>query len=198
MRCFNPLPLPKQGEMSSDEPHQESTPGFNPLPLPKQGEISQSSLFLESIVSIRSPYPRGNQFQSAPLTEARGDLRMPSGVPIFKEFQSAPLTEARGDSCPNAVIADASFELFQSAPLTEARGDGHQGYPHLVHRVSIRSPYRSKGRSSFICSADKPFNVSIRSPYRSKGRFQGRFARTGAGFQSAPLTEARGDLGACG
>ena len=42
----HPLPLP---ELS----------GFNPLPLPKQGEIYQ--------VSIRPV------FQSAPLTEARGD-----------------------------------------------------------------------------------------------------------------------------
>ena len=36
-------------------------------------------------------------------------------------FQSAPLTEARGDS--SRTLARASLDLFQSAPLTEARGD---------------------------------------------------------------------------
>ena len=71
--------------------------------------------------------------------------------------------------------------MFQSAPLTEA--------------VSIRSPYRSKGRcelmlqfsgtlkfqsaplteargdSQFPEFTPANFNVSIRSPYRSKGRY---------------------------
>ena len=36
---------------------------FNPLPLPKQGEIEPSS----------RPMGRAYKFQSAPLTEARGD-----------------------------------------------------------------------------------------------------------------------------
>ena len=136
---------------------------------------------------------------------------------------------------------------FQSAPLTEARGDlrkGQQSRPGpgfnplplpkqgemLVHDrrdaskvVSIRSPYRSKGRCAVgRCQSFGIFHVSIRSPYRSKGRFpfldrpapaiqgfnplplpkQGeiylssRLAGTNPLFQSAPLTEARGD--ACG
>ena len=38
-----------------------------------------------------------------------------------KEFQSAPLTEARGDIWVEAKTSKG--KLFQSAPLTEARGD---------------------------------------------------------------------------
>ena len=110
---------------------------------------------------------------------------------------------------------------FQSAPLTEARGDflsGVSKHPPSFF-VSIRSPYRSKGRSvtaAVRASTTERFNplplpkqgeilgvprrlargadVSIRSPYRSKGRF--RLTRNGQPiekFQSAPLTEARGD-----
>ena len=36
-------------------------------------------------------------------------------------FQSAPLTEARGDGNPCTLVVTLS--QFQSAPLTEARGD---------------------------------------------------------------------------
>ena len=61
--------------------------GFNPLPLPKQGEIRPGS----------STIHRSIQFQSAPLTEARGDLMGDVDVAANVVFQSAPLTEARGD-----------------------------------------------------------------------------------------------------
>ena len=65
-------------------------------------------------------------FQSAPLTEARGD----------RLVWYDPLTEARGD-----------YLMFQSAPLTEARGDCELlSYAVSRGRVSIRSPHRSKGR----------------------------------------------------
>ena len=109
-------------------------------------------------------------FQSAPLTEARGDVYAPvyaskelqvsirsphrsKGRPAsslavdsaFIEFQSAPLTEARGDLA--GVNAFRASTLFQSAPLTEARGD-----------PSPPLPWPSSAK-----------------------------------FQSAPLTEARGD-----
>ena len=43
--CFNPLPLPKQGEMYAVtlQPQADiETCSFNPLPLPKQGEIPPS------------------------------------------------------------------------------------------------------------------------------------------------------------
>ena len=149
-------------------------------------------------------------FQSAPLTEARGDTA--------QLFQSAPLTEARGDTvgqpskwfCTDKGFCgfnplpspkqgetirsphprggastgnpldqiQAAAASFQSAPLTEARGDID---------VSIRSPHRSKGRHP----AERLAGVSIRSPHRSKGRQ--RNGQTIHEFQSAPLTEARGD-----
>ena len=108
-------------------------------------------------VSIRSPHRskgrhmimylilRTRVFQSAPLTEARGDKArmnvrrmvacfnpLPSPkqgeTSIFvciragvNKFQSAPLTEARGDQARNSN--SSRIPLFQSAPLTEARGD---------------------------------------------------------------------------
>ena len=37
------------------------------------------------------------KFQSAPLTEARGETFPPAFVEPCIKFQSAPLTEARGD-----------------------------------------------------------------------------------------------------
>ena len=40
-----------------------------------------------------------------------------------KPFQSAPLTEARGDMWPGYRGETAAAGGFQSAPLTEARGD---------------------------------------------------------------------------
>ena len=83
---------------------------FNPLPLPKQGEI-------------------------------------PDHVEIYNlsGFQSAPLTEARGD-------------VFAACGTT------------LTVTVSIRSPYRSKGRLDGLQAVRDVARVSIRSPYRSKGR----------------------------
>ena len=132
---------------------------FNPLPSPKQGETDQ-------IIFI---------------------------APSTIEFQSAPLTEARGDSSRTSKLS--STVTFQSAPLTEARGDPRRApSPILTLRVSIRSPHRSKGRPGVTWSMAFDIAVSIRSPHRSKGR---RFAKWMSGkfteFQSAPLTEARGD-----
>ena len=108
-------------------------------------------------VSIRSPHRSegrraseihshsATEFQSAPLTEARGDLSLSNSIGIVKWFQSAPLTEARGDLLIRGELGLQN--VFQSAPLTEARGD-RQGkrhrYPDQV--VSIRSPHRSEGR----------------------------------------------------
>ena len=37
--CFNPLPLPKQGEISEMRLWTTRGTCFNPLPLPKQGEM---------------------------------------------------------------------------------------------------------------------------------------------------------------
>ena len=85
-------------------------------------------------VSIRSPHGckgrfrglhcgllGGLPFQSAPLTDVRGDI----GVYCMGEnedvFQSAPLTDVRGDQ--QAKTAVTFRRLFQSAPLTDVRGD---------------------------------------------------------------------------
>ena len=44
-------------------------------------------------------------------------------------FQSAPLTEARGDEAVDPVASQR--DKFQSAPLTEARGDRLMGFSQL-------------------------------------------------------------------
>ena len=83
---------------------------FNPLPSPKQGETKQTPDIILDILA----------FQSAPLTEARGDPER-SLACVHSMFQSAPLTEARGDEKIMPTLLDTF--VFQSAPLTEARGD---------------------------------------------------------------------------
>ena len=133
---FNPLPLPKQGEIPHISNILLAALCFNPLPLPKQGEI-------QPMLEIR---PRWCSFNPLPLPK-QGEM---SGchwrLSAPSLFQSAPLTEARGDLLtPSVITARAS--------------------------VSIRSPYRSKGRCDTSSHAAQVFEVSIRSPYRSKGRF---------------------------
>ena len=60
------------------------------------------------------------EFQSAPLTDVRGDLTQGKST-VMLWFQSAPLTDVRGDCFVNSRFA--SILLFQSAPLTDVRGD---------------------------------------------------------------------------
>ena len=156
-------------------------------------------------------------FQSAPLTEARGDMgfspalwgrfgvsirsphrskgRLP-GVNtgrIWVEFQSAPLTEARGDLQSKQVVT----KLYCFNPLPSPK-QGETCVRWCLYggvEVSIRSPHRSKGRRRPTRRPTREGHVSIRSPHRSKGRHPLMVARRRHGmFQSAPLTEARGDL----
>ena len=180
-------------------------------------------------VSIRSPHrSKGRQvspeelnqqeeFQSAPLTEARGDKEENEQLRSSIAFQSAPLTEARGDSPSRpAIVLRYGFNPLPSPKQGETDLTG-RGLVHLV--VSIRSPHRSKGRPCRFARPGHPQEtVSIRSPHRSKGRpgsrdkfshqlvvsirsphrSKGRHVIGVAGFvqikfQSAPLTEARGD-----
>ena len=55
-------------------------------------------------------------------------------------FQSAPLTDVRGDSLPDHEI-DAATK-FQSAPLTDVRGDARSVSKSAKSlKVSIRSPH---------------------------------------------------------
>ena len=97
---------------------------FNPLPSPKQGETSSS-------LSIRSPH------RSKGRPQARA-------MPI--QFQSAPLTEARGDL--NAMLrghtVSCSFNPLPSPKQGETSNRDAGG--HWPAAVSIRSPHRSKGR----------------------------------------------------
>ena len=66
-------------------------------------------------VSIRSPHRSKGRLTSRHAITAR---------PPSCQFQSAPLTEARGDHWCREFLADALIATrFQSAPLTEARGD---------------------------------------------------------------------------
>ena len=61
-------------------------------------------------------------FQSAPLTDVRGDKRIAYIVSCKHGFQSAPLTDVRGDvGCKKPKDYDSM--TFQSAPLTDVRGD---------------------------------------------------------------------------
>ena len=135
----------------------------------------------------------------------------------LKLFQSAPLTDVRGDTCwhtihydddtvsirsPHGCKGRLSFDRairapirFQSAPLTDVRGDSatYRGAPRRP-MVSIRSPHGCKGRSAVVKFGFLLVYVSIRSPHGCKGRSGWR--RTGMAssmFQSAPLTDVRGD-----
>ena len=156
------------------------------------------------MVSIRSPdRSQGRQipgqygwyrcqFQSAPLTGARGDLnsgetstslgavsiRSPdrsqgrrcislTHASMFL-FQSAPLTGARGDEYVRSIL-DYDPE-FQSAPLTGARGDFAAGATTLTGLLfqsapltGARGDLNGLGNQLMVC-------VSIRSPDRSQGR----------------------------
>ena len=64
---------------------------------------------------------RADGFQSAPLTEARGD-------PLHYVFSGSvasfnPLPSPKRGETPIRVAMRKYVEEFQSAPLTEARGD---------------------------------------------------------------------------
>ena len=210
-RRFNPLPSPKQGETSSqDHPCLFPIRSFNPLPSPKQGETECvcASLPSTTSVSIRSPHRSKGEtievarmgegfpvFQSAPLTEARGDRILSMVVSMSRKFQSAPLTEARGDVPRNSTTPRIlGFNPLPSPKQGETR-------PVWRRRISLGSfnplPSPKQGETSRGDLYPPLCNVSIRSPHRSKGR--PAYSATQSNkelFQSAPLTEARGDFGA--
>ena len=65
--------------------------------------------------------------------------------PMYFLFQSAPLTDVRGDFA--RPCATTWRESFQSAPLTDVRGDKpDKPMLNLNGDVSIRSPHGCKGR----------------------------------------------------
>ena len=83
---------------------------------------------------------------------------------------------------------------FQSAPLTEARGDTIPGKPGNADRSFNPLPSSKRGETYSRLASWHGIRVSIRSPHRSEGRLNACFRNeTGTWFQSAPLTEARGD-----
>ena len=104
-------------------------------------------------------------------------------------FQSAPLTEARGDVRYGRILRVS----IRSPHRSKGRLQPPRAHDVLV--VSIRSPHRSKGRPAISAASMVSSVVSIRSPHRSKGRppFYGSTWPGSCWFQSAPLTEARGD-----
>ena len=132
--CFNPLPLPKQGEMESRKDSVQMQFVSIRSPYRSKGRCGSFRLRLASLpVSIRSPYrskgrcetlphlARLAMFQSAPLTEARGDMRIRVLTPIVDEVSIRSPYRSKGR-------------------YTSLQGDA------AIPRVSIRSPYRSKGR----------------------------------------------------
>ena len=155
-------------------------------------------------VSIRSPHRSEGRLTVSPNRTSicsvsirsphRSEGRQPDSLPndTVYWFQSAPLTEARGDRSLHSERKN--HIMFQSAPLTEARGDPTGGgSPGRHHRFNpLPSPKRGETLNKMQGTALGI--VSIRSPHRSEGRhacivniFFNRL------FQSAPLTEARGD-----
>ncbi len=111
-------------------------------------------------------------------------------------FQSAPLTEARGD-----LAASTPFRRnirFNPLPSPK-RGEMPSGeWPRRGNKSFNPLPSPKRGEISSTLDVDRVgSHVSIRSPHRSEGRYLDRVdseIRRAEAFQSAPLTEARGDL----
>ncbi len=222
-------PAEARGDYAAVTEYGEHT-GFNPLPLPKQGEIPLPAYAdgHQPQVSIRSPAEargdrpvdrrgvEGDGFQSAPPAEARGDscgcagtacgsgfnpLPLPKQGEIsrcrvrvtnLRSFQSAPPAEARGDARPQKTSSYSSS--FNPLPLPK-QGE-IRTYPGSRGVVSCFNPLPLPKQGEIARSEFKRVRivVSIRSPCRSKGRSPGRPAPRARGrFQSAPPAEARGD-----
>ena len=110
--CFNPLPLPKQGEIPCTSAPRPSATCFNPLPLPKQGEILEFAVAPINFIG----------FQSAPPAEARGDARGAgrSSLDVTVSIRSPCRSKGRFNMACRYINY---FRQFQSAPPAEARGD---------------------------------------------------------------------------
>ena len=204
--CFNPLPSPKQGETRHPAAIRPPRRSFNPLPSPKQGETSNRKLKASfASVSIRSPHrSKGRQgtWRSArPCRHGFNPLPSPKQGETFscshngrRCFGFNPLpspkqgeTQQRRRHCVDGVVS------IRSPHRSKGR---HRlaSYQGLHEQVSIRSPHRSKGRPIATGGGWIQKSVSIRSPHRSKGRPKRCTCYPiGPKFQSAPLTEARGD-----
>ena len=131
-------------------------------------------------VSIRSPHKSKGRLVFSPRLISNG------------QFQSAPLTKARGD--PEQVKPKRPDMSFNPLP-SQKQGETTRGSKSIIHQqVSIRSPHKSKGRQVDIILRGKL--TSFQSAPLTKARGDS-LALGGwyisSGFQSAPLTKARGD-----
>ena len=134
---FNPLPSQKQGETSSVLLNSSNGLSFNPLPSQKQGETPHISCSVSVCsVSIRSPH----KSKGRPATF---DVDVPSD-----EFQSAPLTKARGDQF--LLVRFRLISSFNPLP-SQKQGETRTTKRHPKRKiVSIRSPHKSKGRRYYF------------------------------------------------
>ena len=141
---FNPRLWPKP-KATADEP--VATPDlhcFNPRLWPKPTATSRFRLF-SSV----------DEFQSAPLAEAKGDVGL-DGVPIrHPGFNPRLWPKPKATS---SILSHPLADVFQSAPLAEAKGDsgphnslGRTGFlvvgrEHAQRRTSVLIFSRFKGR----------------------------------------------------
>ena len=133
---------------------------FNPLPSPKQGEIFTFHMAC-----------RSGMFQSAPLTEARGDLQCSAGPASHRSFNPLP-SPKQGEM----RISRVSRMLKCFNPL-----------PSPKQGEMPRPRWSDPGFQSFN---------PLPSPKQGEITMSraGRHTASGYQFQSAPLTEARGDI----
>ena len=156
------------------------------------------------LVSIRSPHqskgrrrrtrphPDNHQFQSAPLTKARGDIFKAVGMRPNTSFN--PLPSPKQGETDGWCTPRQPYITFQSAPLTKARGDCSRVRAQIPPRCFNPLPSPKQGETQETVQVARRVGVSIRSPHQSKGRPSTCTIPTRAPtFQSAPLTKARGD-----
>ena len=204
---------------------------FNPLPSQKQGETAGPRMYQECywLVSIRSPHkskgrlvrayrpPPTPEFQSAPLTKARGDIihRLEAVHTLTVSIRSPHKSKGRHNVIKHSRIqgvvsirsphkSKGRLEMgngprgratFQSAPLTKARGDQKESTSMQHHRSFNPLPSQKQGETRTNQRTSTHCRVSIRSPHKSKGRRESLIHKSSILlFQSAPLTKARGDV----
>ena len=156
-------------------------------------------------VSIRSPHrSKGRRwvsasgrtltgFQSAPLTEARGDKEPPTLVPVLVGFNPLPSPKQGETTELNAI--PRNVESFQSAPLTEARGDS-RSFSIALHSCRFQSAPLTEARGDLPLGLDQINPLQFQSAPLTEARGDSRglpSSSVSSSFQSAPLTEARGD-----
>ena len=93
------------------------------------------------------------------------------------------------------VGAQVDFSAFQSAPLTEARGDTRRPKPtrRLTCFNPLPSPKQGETRSVWRGRRRVPGFNPLPSPKQGETRWRWAMRAHHHSFQSAPLTEARGD-----